>query len=107
MFELQIPDTNVSSSSLAVSWCTDLETIKAMLDKDVKNPQVVIITAPAGEAYSLHKEMRHVVPLKDLVAYLGFKVVGENKIWAFITTLDAKAAQDRYLSKTEGAYYTW
>jgi hypothetical protein len=104
MFEIKIADADVTSGTIPVSWCVDLETIKKLSDDKVVDPQVVIVVAPEGSAYSQEKEYRKVVPLKDLLAYVEFRVPGKNKIWAFISS--KKDARDAYLGKSSGRYIT-
>ena len=73
MLELQITDNDVSTGSVQISWCVDAEVLKELADKKVKEPQLVIVVAPEGDNYDLRKEMRKVVPLKDLMTYMEFR----------------------------------
>lgn len=103
MFQLQVADTDVSGGSIAVSWCLDQELLKSLADNQITDPQVVLVVAPI-ENYSVRKEFRKVVPLKDLMVYLELRVTGANKIFGFITTFGAKATKSRWLSKSQGEY---
>lgn len=105
MFEIKVSDVDVSAGSIPVSWCLDMETIAKLSEDKVKDPQVVIITAPVNN-YHVRKESRKVVPLKDLMAYVEFKSSGPNKIWAFISTRGREYAKDTYLSRRGGEYIT-
>lgn len=105
MFELHVADVNVTGGSLPVSWCIDAELLKYLSDNNVKDPLVVIVTAPVGEGnYAEHKESRKIVPLKDLLAYVNFRASGKNRIWAFISQKSLKGAKKSYLSKMDGTY---
>lgn len=104
MFEIKVADADVTSGTIPVSWCLDLETIKKLSDDKVVDPQVVIVVAPEGSTYSQEKEYRKVVPLKDLMAYIEFRVPGKNRIWAFISS--KKDARDAYLGKSSSRYIT-
>lgn len=106
MFELHVTDTNVSTGSIAVGWCLDKETLEALHEAGNKNPQVVLAIAPAGDDYNHSREVRKVVPLKDLVAYLEFKRAGKMNIWGFISkTNKPKDVQDQWLSKNSRNEY--
>lgn len=105
MFSLKISDLDVSGGTVPVSWCLDMETINRLQTYGAIDPQVVIVVAPEGDKYSIKKEYRKVVPLKDLMAYIEFRSVGPNRIWAFIDSLrDHKMAKNRWLYKEGGEY---
>lgn len=106
MFEIKVADGDVTSGSVPVSWCVDVETIKYLADNKIVDPQVVIVVAPDMENYSSRKEVRRVVPLQDLMAYVEFRVPGKNKIWAFLSKREGKEARERYLYKSGGDYGT-
>lgn len=103
MFDLHITDTNVSTGSIPVSWCIKPDAIKDLTEKFGPDPAVVLIVAPT-ENYHISKEVRKIVPLRDLMAYLDFKVAGTNKIWAFISQHNAKKASSLYLDKEHGVF---
>jgi hypothetical protein len=105
MFEIKVADTDVSGGTIPVSWCLDVETLKKLSDDSIRDPQVVIVTAPVNN-YARNKEYRQVFPLKDLMGYVEFRSAGENKIWAFISGKKAKDAKNEYLSKSQGKYIT-
>lgn len=104
MLELHVTNPNVDSGSVAVGWCVDKSTLDYLKSQNVKNPMLVLILAPDGDAYNDRKEIRQVVPLKDLVAYLPFKASGKSKIWGFISSCSEKEAKNRYLSRTRLEY---
>lgn len=61
----------------------------------------MIVVSPV-ENYHATKELRKVIPLKDLMGYIDFKCAGANNIWAFISTSDSKKyVETRYLSKEQ------
>src|SRR5579864_7887910 len=105
MLQLQVASNDVSNGNLAVAWCVDAETLKTLADRNISDPQVVIITAPT-EHYHPTKEYRKIVPLKDLMTYVEFKSSGPNKIWAFISVRKPKETKNRYLRREDGVFYT-
>lgn len=98
MFELQITDTDVTTGTIPVSWCLDKETLMEIEERVGPNPQVVIVVAPT-EKYHISKEHRQVVPLRDLMTYVNFRSSGHNRIWAFISSIDATSTRCQYLAK--------
>src|SRR6185436_11589554 len=104
MIELFIADDNVTSGTIAISWCVSHETLDFLANEKVANPQLVICVSPEGEEYSPEKEYRKVVPLKDMMTYIEFHVPGKNKISAFLSHKNHKEAKDKYLSKNNGSY---
>ncbi len=108
MFEIHVSDNDVTSGSIPVSWCVTPDILKSLSDLGVKDPQVVLVVAPdTDNHYGRQKETRQVVPLKDMMAYLDFKVAGVNKIWGFISQKGRKAARNCYLSKTNNQFDSW
>jgi hypothetical protein len=105
MFQLQIADADVTNGTIAVSWCLDEEILKELADKQVQDPHVVICVAPQDN-YHLAKEYRKVVPLKDLMTYIEFRVPGKNKIWGFVSYQKGKDARKKYLGKQDGEFQT-
>lgn len=99
MLELKIANNKVSDGNVSVTWCVDLEMLNALHKQEIRNPQLVLVVAPEGDAYHRSKEYRKVVPLKDLMTYLEFRVPGPNKIWAFVSKRSPKEAKT-YLHKT-------
>lgn len=105
MFELHVSDKNVSTGSVAIGWCVSKETLDTLHAAGNKTPHVVLILAPVGDAYEPSKEIRKIVPLKDLVAYLDFNRSGEMKIWGFIAEdPSAKYVKDRWLDRSANQY---
>lgn len=103
MLQLQIADANMSSGSVAVSWCLDHELLKKLADDKLIDPQVVIVVAPVDH-YHLSKESRKVVPLKDLMTYIECRVAGKNKIYGVISMRKPKDAREHYLAKEDGEF---
>ena len=106
MIELHVSDNDVTSGSIAVTWCVTAETLDLLAKRKVYDPQIVICVSPEGENYNLRKEYRKVVSLKDLMAYVEFRVPGKNKITAVVSYLDHKRAKNRYLTKDRGEFDT-
>jgi len=106
MFDLKLTSSEISGSTCAVSWCVDEETLKYLGDNNIVDPQVVIVVAPEGRRYHSSREYRKVVPMKDLIAYVEFRVGGPNKIWGFITHQIKSHARDMYLSRRDGDFKT-
>jgi hypothetical protein len=107
MFEIKVADINVTSGAVPVSWCITPELLQECRENNVEDPQIVIVVAPDGDAYHESREARYVVPLRDLLAYIEFRVPGPTKIWAFIPQVGKKShVKDRYLSKSGHSYST-
>lgn len=104
MIELSVSDNDVTSGSIAVSWCVSHETLDLLAKENISDPQLVICVSPDGELYSSKKEYRKVVPLKDLMTYIEFRVPGKNRISALISYKNRKNAKNKYLSKNNGDY---
>lgn len=106
--EIKIPDLNIQSGTVAVSWCVSPELLKLLADHNNHDPQVVIVTATTKRPrYHLTKESRTVVPLKDALAYIEFRSAGENNIWAFVPVeMKTKDVKNKFLSRSEGSYST-
>src|SRR6185295_9161179 len=104
MIEIFISDTDATSGSVPITWCVSPETLKLLAEQEVRDPQIVICVAPAGEKYAREKEVRKVVALKDLMTYIEFRSSGKNNIWAVVSFRDPKSAKNLYLSKKDGAY---
>lgn len=102
-FELHIADTDVSSGSISVGWCVPKEVLARLNELKINDPQVVIVVSPE-ENYHIKKEYRKVVPLKDLIGYVDFRVSGKNRIWGFISQLSPRETKNRFLTKDEGEY---
>lgn len=105
-FELHVADTDVTSGTIAVSWCLTKELLQNLADRGLQDPQVVICVAPVGARYHIKKEYRKVVSLKDLMAYIEFRCPGKNKIYAFIPMVDKRKARNHFLCKDGGAFAT-
>lgn len=84
MLELHISDTDVTSGSIPISWCVDKETLLRLAQDGATDPYILFAIKPKDN-YSRKKELRKIVPLKDLIAYIDFKCSGENEIHGFIT----------------------
>lgn len=105
MLKIQVADTDVTGGSIPITWCLDDEMINALAEAKIKEPQLVIIVAPA-ENYSEQKEYRMVVPLKDLIAYVGFHRPGKLNIWAFVSYSEKKNAKEHFLSRHVNRTYS-
>lgn len=82
-FTLYVKDTNITTGSIAVSWSLNKEALELLAEKDIKDPWVVLCIEPTGSNDS-SKEIRKLVPVQDLIAYLEFRVPGANNICGFI-----------------------
>lgn len=88
-FELHISDNDITNGTIAVSWCVPKEILEALDKAGIKDPAIVLMTAPYdGINHYKLKEYRKVVPLKDLMAYVEFRSSGTNRIWGFIDGKD-------------------
>ena len=106
MLELHVADTDVTSGSIAVTWCVDKTLLADLELRKVKNPQLCIIVAPEEANYNPWREKRYVVNLNDLMAYVDFKVPGKNKIYGIVSYRDKSTAKERYLARDSGQYIT-
>lgn len=101
MLELHVSSNDVTSGSVGIGWCVSPDTLKMLSDRRVKNPGIVLVTAPKGsldKSSPDYKEFRTVVPLKDLVGYVSFKTPGQNNIWGFLVS-NIKQAKEKFLEK--------
>jgi len=106
VFELKISSNVISDSNVAVSWCVSPEVLEYLKKAKILDPHVVLIVVPQNK---LHREVRKVVPLKDLMTYVEFNFAGINIIHAFISNFDClKNVEAFYLSKNRvGRYNTF
>lgn len=109
-FEIHITDKNITSGAISISWCLSKNALESL--KDASDPCVVIITSKGPREntdcnenidYISKKELRKVVRVKDLMAYLSFSSPGENRIHAFIAE-DYRMAKKTWLDKVSN---TW
>lgn len=99
MLELHVSNNNVTSGAIPVSWCVDREMLNHLSEKGVKDPALVLCVAPVNN-YDSSKEVRKVVPLRDLMAYVDFRFPGEHRIWGFVSSkFSLREAKKYYLSK--------
>jgi len=103
MLTLNISDTDVTTGSVPITWCLDNEDIKNIMESFDNDPIVLIVVAPQ-QRYSARKEIRYIVPLKDLMTYISFKRPGPNKIFAAVLDMDIKTARDVFLRKYDREY---
>lgn len=103
MFTLNIPDLDATGGSIPVSWCLDAETVKYFMESYKTEPNVLIVVAPKN-GYSIRKETRYVVPLKDLMTYITFKRPGANRIYAMVFGMTLKAMRRKFLTRSEKSY---
>lgn len=104
MLELHVTDNDVTSGTVAVGWCVDKNTLQSLADDGIQNPMLVLVVSPEDN-YDKSKEYRKVVPLKDLVAYIEFRVPGKNKIWGFISSRTKKSARNFYLEQWGSSWH--
>jgi hypothetical protein len=99
VLELHIDNKDVSSGSVKVGWCVSKDTLTKLFNEGIKDPQLILVLAPTGDAYRGDKEVRKVIPLKDLFTYLEFRFSGTHTLWGFIgTDLSHKTAKGSWLS---------
>lgn len=108
LVEIKIPDLDVQSGTVTVSWSVSPELLKSLADHHNHDPHIVIVTATSDRArYHITKESRRVVSLKDGLAYIEFRSAGENSVWAFVPVADTgKSAKNEFLSRRDGEYST-
>jgi hypothetical protein len=103
MFTLTIPDLDVTTGSIPIAWCLDIEAVNSMMITYNKEPSVLIVIA-SQNGYARRKESRYVVPLKDLMTYISFRRPGPNKIFAMVFNSDIKDLRKKYLGKYDDKY---
>lgn len=104
MLELHVADSDVTSGSIAITWCVDKALLAELELRKVKNPQLCIVVAPEEANYNPWREKRYVVALNDLMAYVEFKVPGKNKIYGIVSYCEK--AKERYLTRNSGEFIT-
>jgi hypothetical protein len=105
MITLTIPDQDITSGSIPISWCLDHESIKELMDKGNTNPTVLVVVAP-HEGYHIKKENRYVCALSDLMTYISFRRSGLNRIHVILFNDNVAYVKDNYLAKSRGEYIT-
>lgn len=106
MLELHVSNSEITDGSAVITWCVSELLLAELADQKIVNPQLVICVAPEGDAYSIKKEYRTVVSLKELMTYINFRVPGPNKIWGFIHWDSKRETQNKFLTKTYGEFHT-
>lgn len=104
MFEIHIQNSDVTSGSIPISWCTDDQTLEELKNLGLEDPQVVIIVAPV-EYYSERKESRKVVSLKDMMTWIEFDRPGPHKIFAFISNKFSSLSQTRKIVRETRKFF--
>lgn len=97
-FDLHIADTDISAGTIPVSWCVKPEHFPELIKQFGNNPKVVLVIAPIKN-YNISKEIRKMVPLRELMTYLEFKTPGQHRIWAFLVNQN-----NMYLDKRSRGY---
>lgn len=108
-FKIQVADDDATSGTIKISWCVGIETINYLAQKQITNPQVVIVVSPNPDDETHHyssKEQRYVIPLRDLMAFIELRVAGKNRIRAFITHYSEQHSKELYLTRIGGRYNT-
>lgn len=109
MLELHVPNPDVTSGTIPVTWCLskeDLEAIKKYREEyGGSDPTVLILVAPVDNYHS-NKEQRYVVRLSDMMAYVSFKYPGKNRIFAMVCSQRTFGAyKERFLGRGWDGYY--
>lgn len=104
MIELFVSDNDATNGTIAVTWCVSHETLDLLAKEKVVDPQIIIVVSPDGDNYERRREYRKVVPLKDLMTYIEFRVPGKNNIRAVVSYKTKKEAKNKYLSRDEGKF---
>lgn len=106
MIELHVSDTDVTTGNIAISWCVDQGLLDFLASSEVNDPQLVICISPEDHS-STRKEVRKIVPLKDMMTYLEFRSSGRNKIGAFVCISDKNTTKSLFSQKCNGEFTTW
>lgn len=105
MFELHISDKDVTSGTVPISWCLDKELLAKLAKRHIIEPMLVIVIAPT-KGYHPSKEVRKVVPMRELMTYIDFHCAGENKIWGFVYGEDKGKTERKFLKRDGNGYDT-
>lgn len=82
MLEIHVQDRNVDTGMVPVSWCVSRELLRRLAELKIRDPHVLLVTAPSGDRYHPSKETRKLVPLTDGMAYVEFRTDGPNQVFA-------------------------
>ncbi len=105
MLALSVTDPDISRGAIQISWCIGPSAVDALAEKRIEEPMLLIVTAPGDESYHSKHEERRLVPLRDGLAFVGFRRDGPNKIHAAVVWEDPdddKSLEDYLLSKKNG-----
>lgn len=105
MLELHINENDVSSGTIPISWCIDKGLLDRFAEQKGFDPTLVLCISPVKN-YHPSKEVRKVLPLKDLMTFITFHCSGENRIWGFVSYWCKKDVRRIYLSKENGTFST-
>ena len=100
-FQIKVANNDITSGTIPLTWCVDIETLNFLYEQKITDPQLVIITVSPS-----NKTNRYVVALKDLIKYVEFTEPGIHKIWSFISFKSNQDACSVYLYKIHGKYGT-
>lgn len=82
MFEIHVENPNVDTGMVPVSWCVSPGLLRRLAELKIRDPHVLLVTAPSGGRYHPSKETRKLVPLTDGMAYVEFRADGPNQVFA-------------------------
>jgi len=102
MLTLSVTDPDISRGAIQISWCLSSSVVDALANKRVEEPMMLIVTSPADGNYHSRHEERRLVPLRDGLAFVGFRRDGPSKIHAAVVWEDPdddKSLEDYLLSK--------
>ncbi|NQV89099.1 MAG: hypothetical protein HQ488_02150 [Parcubacteria group bacterium] len=84
MISIAVEDPDASRGAIQISWRTTPGLLDALAQAGVKEPKLLIVTAPEGAGYHSKLEMRRVVDMRDGIAFVSFLKDGPNAIHALV-----------------------
>lgn len=84
-------DGSIDNADVRVRWCVTPELTKSLIDQNVHNPHVLVLTFhPSGKT-----EWREIFPMNEVMSFARFYQPGEMKIAAYIIDLPGTPANIR------------
>lgn len=105
MLEIHVAETKVQSGAVRIRWCVGKETLQTLDRLGCREPHLLLITVPENGNGST--QVRQIVRLRDLMAYVEFRRAGKNTIHAIILHEGSEKWQrDQFLTWTNRRWNT-
>lgn len=108
MFEIHVEDRKVETGMVPVSWCVSRELLRRLAELKIRDPHVLLVTAPTGGRYHPSNETRKLVPLTDGMAYVEFRADGPNQVFAVLVFWFSgiNRVHDYFFARENGSWKT-